>query len=169
MIYDMWLWCSPDVFMQASYLYTSSLLRGITFAVLPMSSYALSPTMLPLLETFCELLSWNSFQCCRHIFPLIESALWTGAVSIRWAKVEAFFHVIDSIIPHSKFIWPFGRVERIQSEQSPWYRRNWQVFSSFVISTCELPWVMGMSAVYVSNFVVCFRDNIERIVFHLQW
>jgi hypothetical protein len=33
-------------------LYTYSLLRGVTFKVLPLSSYALSLTMLPLLETF---------------------------------------------------------------------------------------------------------------------
>jgi hypothetical protein len=34
----------------------------------PLSSYALSPTMLPMLETFLELLLWNSFQWCCHIF-----------------------------------------------------------------------------------------------------
>jgi len=35
---------------------------------LPLSSYALSPTILLLLETFLELLLWNIFQCCHHIF-----------------------------------------------------------------------------------------------------
>jgi hypothetical protein len=50
-----------------AYLYTYSLLRGVTFEVLPLSSCALSPTMLPLLETFLELLLWSSFQCRRHI------------------------------------------------------------------------------------------------------
>jgi len=40
--------------LQASYLYTHSLLRGVTFKVLPLSSYALSPTVLSLLETFLE-------------------------------------------------------------------------------------------------------------------
>jgi hypothetical protein len=53
-----------------SYLYIYSMLRGVTFEVLPLSSYALTPTMLPLLETFLELLLWNSLQCCHHIFCL---------------------------------------------------------------------------------------------------
>jgi len=55
------------ILLQA-YLYTYSLLRGVTFEVLPFSSYALSPRMLPLLETFLELLLWNSIQCHHHIF-----------------------------------------------------------------------------------------------------
>jgi len=50
-----------------AYLYIYSLLRGVTFEILPLISYAISPTMLPLLETFFEHLLWNSFQCCRHI------------------------------------------------------------------------------------------------------
>jgi hypothetical protein len=49
------------ILLQASYLYAYSLLRGVTFEVLLLSSYALSPTMLPLLETF-----WNS--CCGIAF-----------------------------------------------------------------------------------------------------
>jgi hypothetical protein len=44
-----------------------SVLRGVSFEVLPLSSYALSPRMLPLLETFLELLLWNITQCHRHI------------------------------------------------------------------------------------------------------
>jgi hypothetical protein len=48
--------------------YTYSLLRRVTFKVLTFSSYALSPVMLPLLETFLELLSQNSSQCHHHIF-----------------------------------------------------------------------------------------------------
>jgi len=55
------------ILLQA-YPYTYSLLRGFTFEVCPFSSYALSPTMLQLLETFLELLLWNSFQYCLHIF-----------------------------------------------------------------------------------------------------
>jgi len=51
-----------------AYLYIYSLMRGITFKVLSLSSYALSPMMLQLLETFLELLLWNSFQCHYHIF-----------------------------------------------------------------------------------------------------
>jgi len=44
------------------------LLRGVTFEVLFLSSYVLSSTMLPLLETFFELLVWNSIQCHQHTF-----------------------------------------------------------------------------------------------------
>jgi hypothetical protein len=49
------------------YLYTYSLLRRVTFEVLPFSNCALSQTMLSLLETFLERLLWNSFQC-HHFF-----------------------------------------------------------------------------------------------------
>jgi len=54
----------------ATYLnmYTYSLLRGVSFKVLPLSSYAFSPMRLPLLETLLELLLWNSFKCHCHIF-----------------------------------------------------------------------------------------------------
>jgi hypothetical protein len=55
------------ILLQA-YLYAHSLLRGVTFEVLPLSSYALSPTMLLLLETFLILLLWISFQCRHHVF-----------------------------------------------------------------------------------------------------
>jgi len=54
------------ILLQA-YLYTYSLLRGVIFEVLILSSYALHLTMLSLLEIFLELLLWNSFQCRRHI------------------------------------------------------------------------------------------------------
>jgi len=36
----------------------------------PLSNYAISPTILPLLEIFLELLLWNSLHCCCHIFFL---------------------------------------------------------------------------------------------------
>jgi len=55
------------ILLQASHLYTYSLLRGVTFKVLYFSSNALSPMILPLLETFLEFLLWNSFQCRHHI------------------------------------------------------------------------------------------------------
>jgi len=55
------------ILLQAPYLYTYSLLRRVTFEVLLLSSYILSPKMLPLLETFLEILMWNTFQCRRHI------------------------------------------------------------------------------------------------------
>jgi len=66
-----------------AYLYTYSLQSGVTFEVLPLSNYALSSVMLPLLETFLELLLWNGFKCRHHIslslqypdifFPLRQS------------------------------------------------------------------------------------------------
>jgi hypothetical protein len=51
------------------YLHSYSLLRGVTFKVLPLSNYALSPVLPSLLGTFLflELLLWNSFQCCHSI------------------------------------------------------------------------------------------------------
>jgi len=44
-------------FFLQPYLYNYSLLRGVTFKVLPFSSYGYSPLVLPLVETF-----WN--YCC---------------------------------------------------------------------------------------------------------
>jgi hypothetical protein len=52
------------ILLQAAYLYTDSLLRGVTFEVLPLSSCAFSPTMLPLFETF-----WN--PCCGTAFSAV--------------------------------------------------------------------------------------------------
>jgi len=49
-------------------LYAYSLLRGITFEVLLLSSHALISVMLSLLETFLKCLLWNSFQCHCPIF-----------------------------------------------------------------------------------------------------
>jgi len=58
----------PGVILLHAYLYTYSLLRKVTFKVLPLSSYAFIPMMLPLLEIFLELLLWNSFQCHAFFF-----------------------------------------------------------------------------------------------------
>jgi len=55
------------ILLQA-YLYTYSLLRGVTFEELPLISYSLSPMLLPLFGTILGLLLWNSFQCHRHFF-----------------------------------------------------------------------------------------------------
>jgi hypothetical protein len=62
-----------DFYLQASYLYTYSFLRGVTFEALPLSSYALGPVMLPLLETFLELLLWNSFHSAVITFFFMSS------------------------------------------------------------------------------------------------
>jgi len=59
---------APEI-MQA-FVYTYSVRRGVTFKVLPLSSCALCPIMLPLLVAFLELLLWNSFQCCCPIFQM---------------------------------------------------------------------------------------------------
>jgi hypothetical protein len=56
------------ILLQASHLYTYSLLRGVTFEVLRFSSYALSLTMLPLLEHF-----WNS--CFAVAFSVVDTPL----------------------------------------------------------------------------------------------
>jgi len=48
----MWLWSSGTILLQ-TYLYTYSLMRGVTFEVIHLSSYALRPTT-PMLETFSD-------------------------------------------------------------------------------------------------------------------
>jgi hypothetical protein len=58
----------PGMILLQSCVYTSSLLRGVTFKLHPLSSHALSQIMLPLLKTFLELLLWNSFQWTNTIF-----------------------------------------------------------------------------------------------------
>jgi hypothetical protein len=63
----------PGVILLHPYLYTYSLLRGIAFKVFPLSSYAVSPMMLPQLETFLELLLWNSSQCHHHFISAMIS------------------------------------------------------------------------------------------------
>jgi hypothetical protein len=59
-------------------------MRAVTFKVLPLNSYALSPMMLSLLETFLEILLWNSFQCRRHIFFFMSSVSW----NLRRSKIR---------------------------------------------------------------------------------
>jgi len=56
-------WCgykAPGMVSLQAYVYLYNLLRGFIFEVLPLSSYALIPTMLPLLETFFKLVLWKS-------------------------------------------------------------------------------------------------------------
>jgi hypothetical protein len=43
------------ILLQA-HLHTATSLRGVIFKVLPLSSYAIHPMMMPMLETFLELL-----------------------------------------------------------------------------------------------------------------
>jgi hypothetical protein len=81
-----------------------------------------------------------------------------GGECNHWAKVWDIFyaklHVATSVFPYNKSDWLFGLVEWVQSEQKRW------ALSSFVISICDLSWVVGMLAVCITNFVVCFRDHI---------
>jgi len=68
-------WCGyevPGMILLQIYLYNYSLLRGLTFELLPLCSYAPSPMMLPLMETFLELLLWNSFQYNHHLFVVFS-------------------------------------------------------------------------------------------------
>jgi hypothetical protein len=46
----------PKMILLQVYLYTYNLLMRVTFEMLPLSSNALSPTMLPLFETFLQFL-----------------------------------------------------------------------------------------------------------------
>jgi hypothetical protein len=72
--YKLWIWSSRNDFIAGMPVYLQPV-RGITFKVLLLSSYALSQLILPLLETFLEFLSWNSFQCHYCIFLDIFSIL----------------------------------------------------------------------------------------------
>jgi len=68
--------CGYDVYgmiLLQTHLYIYSFLRGDTVEVLPLSRYALSPTMLPQLKDF-----WNS--CCGIIFSAIVF-FWISSVS----------------------------------------------------------------------------------------
>jgi hypothetical protein len=63
-------WCDyevPGIILLQSYLYAYSLLREVALEILPLIRNALSPTMLPLLEAFLELLLGNVFQC-HHVY-----------------------------------------------------------------------------------------------------
>jgi hypothetical protein len=62
----------PGMILLQTYLYTYNLLRRFTFKVLPLSSYAISPMMLPLVATFLELLLWNSFHWHHHFFLRLQ-------------------------------------------------------------------------------------------------
>jgi hypothetical protein len=81
-----------------AYLYTYSLLRGFNFEVLLFSSWELSPMMLPLLETFLDVL-WNSFQC-HHIFFNVFSTLKSSSPQGRlyfWEQPEVIRNQIRGI------------------------------------------------------------------------
>jgi hypothetical protein len=71
----------PGMFLLQEYLcILNSLLSGVTFKVLPLSSYALSPTV----GNNSELLLGNSFQCPCHIS-------WMSSVSWNLRPFKAHF------------------------------------------------------------------------------
>jgi len=84
----------PEWFYCKHNFYTYSLLRGVTFKILPLSSYILSLMMLPLLETFLELLLWNSYQCYYHIICMssIPRNLRTFKADVTFGNSHKSFH-----------------------------------------------------------------------------
>jgi len=63
----------PGMISLYPYLHTYSLLTGVTSQVLPLSSCALSQTMLWLLETFLEPLLWHSRHFFLDVFSILNS------------------------------------------------------------------------------------------------
>jgi len=103
----------------------------------------------------CELEHWSWWR--------IQSLGQSSAFSY------AQLHVIVLIFPHNKLGRLFVLVLWIQSEQYPWYLRKRWAISSLVISTCELSWIVGMSAVplqtsgsYWKLHVSVFASWLER-------
>jgi hypothetical protein len=75
------------ILLQALPLYCiCSLQREVIFRALPLSRYALSRTMQPLLEISLELLLWNICQCSLHSF-LMSSISW----NLRPFKADFIF------------------------------------------------------------------------------
>jgi len=69
----------PRMILLQAYPYTYSLLRGVTFKVLPLSSYARSLMMPPMLENICV----NT--CCGIVLCTIITFLWMSSIS--WNSV----------------------------------------------------------------------------------
>jgi hypothetical protein len=89
-MYDVWLWNFGMISLQAD-PYTYSLLRGVTFKILPLSSRALSLTMLSLLETFLEFLLCNNFRCHHLFFFFFFFWFYSAPRNICPFKGEFFF------------------------------------------------------------------------------
>jgi len=53
-----------------SYKFNQSVLIAVTLSDLPLNTYSINPTMLPLLEMFPEPMLWNTFQCLRHTLSM---------------------------------------------------------------------------------------------------
>jgi hypothetical protein len=99
------------ILLQASFLYTHSLLRGVTFELLPFSSYVLTPTMLPAtvgnvsvtrigeqLSVLSSHFFWDIFNILKSLIPLRHTLFLEIARSysepIQGNRVN-FFSVID--------------------------------------------------------------------------
>jgi len=70
------------ILLEASYLYTYSFLRGVTLEVLPLSRYALSPTML---SAIVRNIFLNS--CCGIVLSVVVLCFWMSSIS--WIFVSA--------------------------------------------------------------------------------
>jgi len=63
----------PGTILLQAYLYTYILLRGVTFKVLPLSSYALNPIMLTLLNSCCGIASLL-LSLFLYVFSILKSS-----------------------------------------------------------------------------------------------
>jgi len=99
---------------------------------------------------------------------LHDSTFWAGAMS--WWRIKTLgqslglFLGTASIFLHNKLGWLFGLVGRIQREQYPWHRRKWWALSSFVISKCELSWVVGTFPLQTSSFTFGITFKAPRSI-----
>jgi len=167
-VYEVWLIkLSVWFLLQASYLYTHSVLRGVTFEVLPLSSCALSPTMLPLLETFPELLLWNSVQCRRHYLPLFKVYCIFGKSrkafrTTSGEKVGYSVSVMDLLIENTLWagalswwrIQSLGKISGLFLRQSFTWRFRLTDLAEWIQSEQYYPWYRRKvaSSVFICDF-----------------
>jgi len=80
------------ILLQA-YLYTYSLLRGVTFQILPLSSYVLSPTMLHCSKHFWNTCWWIALSVVITFLPMssISSNVRPFKAQIIFGKSEKLF------------------------------------------------------------------------------
>jgi len=169
----------PEIILLYPCLYAHSLLRGVTFKVLPFSNYAPTLTMLPPFKTFLEHLLWNSFQCSRHISFSLSSISW----NLRPFKADFTFwnsHKLFGIKSGEQGGWSitvinFWTTNRI-TDSTLWAGalslvENPIVGKIFMTFLCiaSIPWVMGKPVVCIANFIVCYRDRIKSNMSRLQW
>jgi len=81
--YKVCLWSSRNDFIASIPIHLQLNEMG-HIKVLPLSSYVLSPMMLPPLETLLELILWNSFQCHHHIFLDVFNIMNGVSVPFWW-------------------------------------------------------------------------------------